>query len=41
MRDRQGVIAIPEGWNIRTASEMSKKKNPDENTARWYMEVKK
>ena len=29
MRERQGVIAIPEGWNIRTASEMSNKKtNP-------------
>ena len=26
MRERQGVIAIPEGRNIRTASEMSNKK---------------
>ena len=41
MRERQGVIAIPEGWNIRTASEMSKKKTPDGNTARWYMEEKR
>ena len=41
MRERQEVIAIPEGWNIRTASEMSNKKTPYGNTAHWNMEEKK
>ena len=41
MRERQRVIAIPEGWNIRTDSEMSNKKTPYGNTAHKNMEEKK